>query len=207
MLLKPKALKPNATFGIVSPGEWLEDARFNKGIKTLEAMGYSLKSHPDFEHNHRLAGSDEERARAINDMFADPEVDAIICSRGGTGSFRTLEHLDHDIIRENPKIFCGYSDITMLLHHIHQQTGLVTFHGPMLTSFQGRTAFNEDAFKGDIDGQIKIMIFDVGFKLDNLINIAGHIALQQSVNGLFRQRYPHRVRGDFFSKLIQRLGF
>jgi len=77
-----------------------------------------------------MAGSPEERARDINEMFDDSEVKAIICSIGGYNSNQLLEFLDFKTIEKNPKIFMGYSDITTLLLGIHTKTGLVTFHGP-----------------------------------------------------------------------------
>lgn len=78
-----------------------------------------------------LAGTDEERAADLNRMFADPEVDAIICVRGGWGGARMLHLIDYEQIARTPKIFMGYSDVTSLLLAIHAKTGLVTFHGPV----------------------------------------------------------------------------
>ncbi|BBP88708.1 hypothetical protein BsIDN1_23260 [Bacillus safensis] len=73
----------------------------------------------------------------LHGMFQDPEVKAVICACGGYGTGRLAEVIDYDLIRRNPKIFWGYSDITFLHTAIQQQTGLVTFHGPMLSSDVG----------------------------------------------------------------------
>lgn len=151
--IKPKALKPGATLGVVSPGEWFEESRLKAGIRTLEAMGFKVKTSADMAKNYRLAGADKARAAAINTMFADPEVDGILCARGGTGSFRLLPHLDLEVIRQHPKVFCGYSDVTLLLHHFYKQTGLMTFHGPMLTTFQTENSFAANHFMAVLGGE------------------------------------------------------
>ena len=77
-----------------------------------------------------MAGSDEERAEDLNNMFKDPDIKAILCSRGGEVAMRLLPLIDYGLIQQNPKIFLGMSDITVLLNAIHTKTGLVTFHGP-----------------------------------------------------------------------------
>ncbi len=81
-----------------------------------------------------FAGKDPERADELMEMFTREDVDGIWCVRGGYGSIRILDLLDYDLIRKNPKVFIGYSDITALLTAIYQETGLVTFHGPVGTS-------------------------------------------------------------------------
>jgi muramoyltetrapeptide carboxypeptidase len=83
-----------------------------------------------------LSGTDEDRAKELNDMFADPDIKAIICARGGYGTGRIADMLDYDQIRANPKIFWGYSDITFLHAAIGRFTGLVTFHGPMMIDLE-----------------------------------------------------------------------
>ncbi len=83
----------------------------------------------------RLAGSDDARAAAIHDMFADSSIEAVLCVRGGTGSLRLLERLDYKMITANPKPFVGFSDITVLLHAIRKRCGFVTYHGPMVSNF------------------------------------------------------------------------
>lgn len=87
----------------------------------------------------RMSASDEIRANAINDAFSSPDISAIICTRGGYGSGRLTELLDYDLIRQNPKPFVGYSDITNLLMEIANRAGIVTFHGPMVTDFASKS--------------------------------------------------------------------
>ena len=92
-------------------------------------------------------------------MFEDPTVEAIICARGGYGCNRVLPLLDYDIIRANPKVIVGYSDITGLLTSISQKTGLITFHGPMLTTFGKQTVqYNLDGLHQVLSGQAGVKI-------------------------------------------------
>ncbi len=87
-----------------------------------------------FEKHGYFAGTDEQRASDVNAMFADDAIDGIFFFTGGWGTPRILPHLDFEMIRRNPKVILGYSDITGLLYPIHQETGLVTFHGPVAAS-------------------------------------------------------------------------
>jgi muramoyltetrapeptide carboxypeptidase len=153
-MLIPKKLSPGATIGFVAPARWPKPEWLDAASALLTSKGYQVKIHPQNHlHDGQLGGSDRERAQAINDMFADKTVDTIVCTRGGTGSFRTLDHIDFDLIKKNPKIFCGFSDITTLLHAIHKRTGLVTFHGPMGWNFANTTDPRTLAdFLGVVDG-------------------------------------------------------
>lgn len=133
-LIKPKALGKGSTVGITMPTTFLPDSDLTKGIAVLEKMGFKTKVHPGHTlRDHCRAGTDEQRGQAVNDMFADPEIDGIICAAGGSAAMRTEAFLDYEIIRKNPKVFCGFSDITLLLHSIQQKAGLITFHGPVLS--------------------------------------------------------------------------
>jgi muramoyltetrapeptide carboxypeptidase len=80
-----------------------------------------------------MAGYDRERAAQINRMFSDKEVKAIFCAKAGYGSIRTIPYLDKKIIRNNPKIFIGYSDITILLYYLYETARMVVFHGPVVS--------------------------------------------------------------------------
>jgi len=79
-------------------------------------------------------GTDVQRADQVNRLFADPAVQAVVCARGGYGSMRILPFLDFKIIQNNPKIFVGFSDISVLLFVLHTRCNLVTFHGPVVTT-------------------------------------------------------------------------
>lgn len=133
-LLKPKALKIGDTIGIIAPSSPPRDSKvIDPAIKALKQLGFKVKPGRSIKkRNGYLAGSDDERAKDLNRMFADKTVDAILCLRGGYGAARILDKIDFNTIKKNPKIFCGYSDITGLQLAIYKKTGLVTFHGPML---------------------------------------------------------------------------
>lgn len=136
--LKPKALKNNARIGVVAPARHAPREWLDQGKAALEREGFEVFIHPQcYAKEFQLAGSDKERAQAINNLFADKTIDAILCPRGGIGSYRVVPHLDFELIKNNPKIFCGFSDLTTLLQTIHKRTGLITFHGPMLLNFFG----------------------------------------------------------------------
>ena len=136
-MIKPKALEKNSTIGIISPSYWLEEKILIKTAKFFTELGYNIKI--GASNNLKwgpFAGTPQKRADDLHRMFADPNIDAIMCARGGYGANRVLPLLDYDLIRKNPKIFIGYSDITAYLSSITQQTNLVTFHGPMLTTYK-----------------------------------------------------------------------
>jgi len=136
--IRPNRLKPGDTIGIVAPAGAFDREIFMQGLSTLKSMGFHTRV-PDeiYDKTGYLAGSDPQRAQLVNRLFKDPEVQAIVCARGGFGCLRMLPLVDFDIIRTHPKIFVGYSDITALLTAITFQSGLVTFHGPMVTTLAG----------------------------------------------------------------------
>lgn len=150
-MIKPKAVKSGDTFGIVAPASRPNnDEALPKGRAAFERLGFKTKVFPHVEEWHLgyLAGQDVHRAADLNAAFADPEVDAIICVRGGYGCHRIIDQLDYDLIRENPKLFIGYSDITALHIAMGIYSDLVTFHGPMISSeFAGDVSdFTRDNF-------------------------------------------------------------
>lgn len=153
-MIKPPALKKNATIGIVSPSSWMKESDLKVAVSIFENKGYKLiLGESVFLKNNTYAGNPQERADDINGMFANPDIDAIICARGGYGANRVLPLLDYDLINSNPKIFMGYSDITAYLTSISQKTGLVTFHGPMLSNFKkGLIDFNFDLMEKTLFG-------------------------------------------------------
>ncbi len=128
----PKALAPGDTIEIIAPAKYLDKDRITLATKRLEEMGFKVRLPKNIYRKHGfLGGSDEERTAEINDAFADPEVNAVFPGTGGYGTTRIVDKLNYDVIRRNPKIFIGFSDITGLHIAINQQTGLVTFHSPV----------------------------------------------------------------------------
>ena len=131
--LKPRKLVPGDLIGIAAPASWGSRKEGEKAASVLEGLGFRIRLGDAYARQYGyLAGTDEERATELNALFADPEVKAIVCARGGYGTGRIADLLDYAMIRANPKAFWGYSDITFLHLAIGQRTGLVTFHGPML---------------------------------------------------------------------------
>ena len=134
-VIKPPRLKQGDTIGVVAPAGPFERDPFDRGVATLEAMGFQVKV-PEgiFEQKNYLAGSDEHRAKLLAELFQDPAVRAIFCVRGGYGSARILPSLDFKQIAANSKILVGFSDITILLNAFYHKFGLITFHGPLVTT-------------------------------------------------------------------------
>lgn len=133
-LNKPKALRHGDTIGIIAPAWSFDPDNFKRGVTKLCKLGFKLKySQSIFNKYWSMAGYDQQRAGQINRMFADKEVKAIFCAKAGYGSIRTIPYLDRHIIRRNPKIFVGYSDITFLLAYLYKIANMVVFHGPVVS--------------------------------------------------------------------------
>ncbi len=134
-ILKPPRLRVGDTVGLVNPASFLDPEDVEIAKKELAQLGLNVKlaAHVRDRYGY-LGGRDADRAADINSMFADSSVRALIAMRGGWGSSRILQMLDYDLIRRQPKIITGYSDITALLLAIYARSGVVTFHGPVGTS-------------------------------------------------------------------------
>jgi muramoyltetrapeptide carboxypeptidase len=149
-LIKPKALRPGDTIGVIAPSSYASDpVKLALGPKTIEHFGLKLKwsRHAKGRYGY-LSGTIEERLADLHDMFADPEVKGIFCLRGGYGSPQLLDRIDYGLVRRNPKVFAGYSDITALHLAFHRHAGLVTFHSPaVLSRF---TDWSQDHFRRSI---------------------------------------------------------
>ena len=145
--LLPPPLNKGDTVALVSPSSAIDEP-FDLQLagEAMQALGFKVKTGAHYAQRYgHLAGIDSERAGDLNAMFADKEVKAIVCARGGSGAARLLPLLDYDGIRRNPKVLLGYSDITALHSAIHAQTGLVTFHGPVGAGSWNK--FNVDQFQ------------------------------------------------------------
>jgi muramoyltetrapeptide carboxypeptidase len=130
--VKPPALRPGDSVGIVAPASNVKRADLEAGCEALRRAGYRpVYSASIFEKDLYFAGSVERRARELEDMFVRDDVRAIVCARGGYGANYLLTELDIEIIKAHPKILVGYSDITTLLTYFLDVAGLIIFHGPM----------------------------------------------------------------------------
>lgn len=129
----PAALRPGDTIAVVAPAGNLDPERIELARKRLSRMGFHVRIPRDlYRKRGYLAGSDEARAEELVAAFRDPAVQAIFPGTGGYGVTRILDRLDYDVIRANPKILFGFSDITGLHLAIGRKTGLITFHSPVL---------------------------------------------------------------------------
>ena len=128
-----KKINKGSTIGVISPASAENPDLIKANIAILKNLGFNVKEGRHiYERNGYLCGKDEARVEDIMNMFIDKSVDMILCVRGGYGTMRLLPYIDFNIIKENPKLFMGYSDITALLNSFYQRCDLVTYHGPML---------------------------------------------------------------------------
>lgn len=131
--LVPSKFKTGDTIGVVAPsspiiGDNIDE--LNKAKKIVERSGFKVKySKNIFSNTNGYSATAREKAEDINAMFADKEVKMIWCAKGGNNSNSTFEYLDYELIKKNPKIICGYSDITSITNMITEKTGLITFSG------------------------------------------------------------------------------
>ena len=133
-LIKAPHLQPNQTVGIIAPASPVNKSEISEGVKLIESFPLNIKHGEHvFDRLNYLAGSDNDRISDLHQMFSDPNIKAIFCSRGGYGSARLLNKIDFDLIRKNPKIIVGFSDLTALLLAIFNKSDLITIHGPTLS--------------------------------------------------------------------------
>lgn len=145
---KPNRPAPGDTLGVIAPASPFDRQKFHDGIRFIEKLGFSTYC-PEaiFEQQQYLAGPDYLRARTLNEMFANPDIKGIICARGGYGTLRIIPQINFDIIAENPKLFIGFSDITVLLNMLLSICGLVSLHGPTVASFASASSQTKKSFR------------------------------------------------------------
>jgi muramoyltetrapeptide carboxypeptidase len=137
-IIKPRPLASGDTIGVIAPASWPNKEKARKAAEFFEGLGYKVQFGQSLDRVHGyLAGTDQERIDELHSLFADQNIKGIFCVCGGYGTARIAAQLDYDLIRSYPKVFWGYSDITFLHVAILQKAGLVTFHGPMLSSDLG----------------------------------------------------------------------
>ena len=158
-----RSIKANSTIGVITPAWVPHEERMKSGIQYLEDKGYTVKIGKNVGKIHGyFAGTDEERASDINEMFVDPEVDMIICARGGWGGLRLVDKLDYDQIRINPKLLVGYSDITTLQLAIWKKIGIPSISGPMVAVEMGKgiLPFTEQHFLDQLYNENPVYVFN-----------------------------------------------
>lgn len=154
-MLLPQPLKQGDLLGIVAPAGMLGDeSLFHAGIRALTEMGFEAKFPRQlWPGAGYLADCDDNRAAELNSLFADPEVKGLVALRGGYGCLRILDKIDLENIASHPKLLVGFSDITVLQNYLYHKTGLVSLHGPTLTSLAGSSRETVEKFHASLLGQ------------------------------------------------------
>lgn len=139
----PPALQSGDKIALIAPCSPVDSTQIQPAADFIGELGYTPEVYPScFARRGYLAGDDMLRGNDINRAFADPDIRAVIAMRGGYGGARLAKYINYDIIKANPKIFCGFSDVTVLHALLNQRCGLVTFHTPM----PAVSAMREDSF-------------------------------------------------------------
>ncbi|WNQ10765.1 LD-carboxypeptidase [Paenibacillus aurantius] len=148
MALKPPRLQAGDTIGIVTLGSPLAPDIINSGLDVVRGMGFQVVlGKYVYANNGYLAGTEEQRASDLMSMFTNDQVKLILPSRGGVGVSGILPYLDFSVIRQNPKLITGYSDITVLLNALAQYADLITLQSLLLIDFRANTpAYNYNQF-------------------------------------------------------------
>ena len=209
----PQKLKKGDTIGVVAPSnpiinENIEEIQRAKDI--IENLGFKVKFSKNlFSNTSGYSATAKEKAEDINEMFKDKDVKMIWCAKGGENSNSTFEYLDYELIKQNPKIICGYSDITSLTNMITEKTGLVTFNGTNFkTIATDETDYSlKEAIKRFVDGSLEIGENEEGYK-----TIKDGVTEGQLVGGnlsLTRAMVTGKYNIDFTDKILflEELGF
>ena len=212
-MARGEALRPGDCIGVVAPASWLEREEWEDGVRLLKKYGYRVKLAPSCTAAYGFfAGTDSVRATDLNRFFADDEVKAILCLRGGYGSARILNRLDYAEIARHPKLLIGFSDITALHVALGERSGLVTAHGPMLSSLANDdlTAYTERAFfRGLAAGEpLGALSLPKGKKMKTVVPgeaegrvVGGNLSVLLSLVGT-----PYELRGDGALLLLEDVG-
>lgn len=143
-LIKPQKLREGDTIALVTPGSYITQQEKEESINNLRNLGFNVTySDRLMQKNGYFSATDKERAADLNEMFERKDVRGIMCARGGYGCARILPYLDYDLIKNNPKVLIGFSDVTALQYAIYKNSDLITFHGPVsISSFSSFSVKN-----------------------------------------------------------------
>ena len=171
--MKPKPLFRGARVALLSTSGKVRAERLERAIMSIKELGLIpiVYNSCTMEHGY-LAGGDDLRVRELNAAFLDSSIDGILCMRGGYGANRILPLLDYNKIAENPKVFCGYSDITAIHIALNKFCGLETYHTPMPASelYQGIDDYTMSYYKALIFGdKIHYFVNPVGSEMKSLV--------------------------------------
>jgi len=153
-IIRPAALRQGNKIGLIAPASSFNREAFLAGCDRLRQMGYEPVYSPDiFERDIYFAGTAERRAHEFHEFWRRDDIATLICVRGGYGSNYLLEKLDYGTIATYPKILLGCSDITSVLTAIHDRTGLIGFHGPMVAKDIADGTFDQASWKSALEGE------------------------------------------------------
>ena len=155
---KPAALKPGDKIAVVAPSGAVEDDRLRAGIAALERAGFAVELGENIlAQKGYLAGEAKARARTLQGFFEREDISAILSARGGFGSVQLLPYLDQETIGRHPKIFVGYSDVSILLNWLVQRCRIAAYHGPMVARelAHGLEGRNAEFFWGTLSGKMR----------------------------------------------------
>ena len=209
----PQAIKPGDTIGVIAPSNVIlekDEEYIKKSTKLFEDLGYKIKFGKYIRENSLGYGATaKQKAEDINNMFADKEIKAIICVKGGEDSNSTFDYIDYETIKNNPKIICGFSDTTSITNVIYAKTGLITFNGP---TFKSLTSWETDYSFKELIKRFQDKSLELGTKEDKYENIQEGIAEGELVGGnlsLIAKLVAGKYTLDFTNKIlfIEELGF
>ena len=129
------SLNKKDTIGIIALSGNCDKEKVNRAKRYFESLGFNVKlSKNIYDSNRYLAGSDKDKIEELHKFFEDKDIKLILSPRGGYGSIRLINNINYKLIKNNPKLFCGFSDVTALLVMIYKKTGMITYHSPMACS-------------------------------------------------------------------------
>ena len=212
-MIIPEKLKIGDTIGVVAPSNPIINENveeIQKAKEIIEELGFKVKfSRNLFSNTNGYSATAKEKAEDINEMFKDKEIKMIWCAKGGNNSNTTFEYLDYEAIKQNPKIICGFSDITSITNMITEKTGLVTFSGTNFkTIATDETDYSlKEVLKRFVDGSLELGKTEYGYKIirNGMAEgelIGGNLNL---TNGMVAGKYSI----DFTDKILflEELGF
>ena len=212
-MIIPQKIQKGDVIGVVAPsspiiGENIEE--LEKAKQIIENLGYKVKYSKNlFSNTNRYSSSPQEKAEDINEMFRDKQVKMVWCAKGGENSNTTFEYLDYELIKQNPKIICGYSDITSIINIISEKTGLITFSG---TNFKTIATDETDYSLKEAMKRFEECSLELGTNEDEYHTIRSGKTEGRLIGGnlsLIRGLVAGRYSVDFTDKILflEELGF
>ena len=212
-MIIPERLKIGDTIGVTAPAGPIINEKIDevkKAKEMIEKLGFKVKFSKNlFSNTNGYSATAKEKAEDINEMFKDNDVKMIWCAKGGENSNSTFEYIDYEVIKQNPKIVCGYSDITSITNMITEKTGLVTFSGTNFkTIATDETDYSlNEVLKRFVDESIEFGETEYGYK-----TIKSGVAEGQLIGGnlsLTRGMVSGKYSVDFTDKILflEELGF